>query len=64
MRLAEHFMAFSQEFDKFNKTGARMLDSIYHMMLKLFSNHIFGVKMSRFCHLLGNSIMDIIMLCY
>ena len=24
------------EFNKFNNTGARMLDSIYHMTLKLF----------------------------
>ena len=27
---------FRNEFNKFNKTGARMLDSIYHMTLKLF----------------------------
>ena len=26
---------FCNEFNKFNKTGARMLDSIYHMILKL-----------------------------
>ena len=32
------------EFNKFNDTGARMLDSIYHMTLKLFWNNIFGVK--------------------
>ena len=25
---------FSNEFNKFNNTGARMLDSIYHMTLK------------------------------
>ena len=29
-----------------------MLDSIYHMTLKLLKNHIFSVKTSRFCHLL------------
>ena len=35
-RLAEHFITFSQvEFDKFNNTEAQMLDSIYHMTLKL-----------------------------
>ena len=28
-----------------------MLDSIYHMTLKLFSNHIFGVKTLGFCHI-------------
>ena len=26
---------FHNEFNKFNKTGARMLDSIYHMTLRL-----------------------------
>ena len=38
------------KFNKFNNTGARMLDSIYHIKLKLLENHIFGVKTSRFCH--------------
>ena len=28
-----------------------MLDSIYHMTLKLFSNDIFGVKMLGFCNI-------------
>ena len=54
-----HF--FRNKFYKFNKTGACMLDSIYHMTLKLIKNHIFGVKRSRFCHLLRNVIMDVIM---
>ena len=27
---------FRNEFDKFNNTGAQMLDSFYHMTLKLF----------------------------
>ena len=35
-RLAEHFIAFRNEFNKFNNTGARMLDSIYHMTLRLY----------------------------
>ena len=43
---------FRKEFNKFNNTGARMLDYIYHMTLKLLKNHIFGVRTSRFCHLL------------
>ena len=38
------FDLFRNEFNKFNNTGAQMLDSIYHMTLKLFWNHIFGVK--------------------
>ena len=42
---------FRNEFDTFNNTGARMLDSIYHMTLKLIKNYIFGVKTSRCCNL-------------
>ena len=53
---------FRNEFYKFNTTEARMLDSIYHMTLKLLKNHIFGLKMSRFCHLLRNIMMNVITL--
>ena len=53
---------FRNKFNKFNVTGARMLDSIYHMTSKLFKNHIFGMKTSIFCHLLRNVIMDVITL--
>ena len=35
---------FHNKFNKFNKTGAQMLDSVYHMTLKLFWINIFGVK--------------------
>ena len=43
---------FRNEFNKFNNTGARiMLDSVFHMTLKLFLNHIFGVKTLGFCHM-------------
>ena len=31
---------FHNEFNKFNNTGAQMLDSIYHMTLKLLWNLI------------------------
>ena len=55
---------FRNEFSKFNNTGARMLDFIYHIKLKLKKNHIFGVKKSRFCHLLRNVIIDVITLRY
>ena len=41
-----------------------MLDSVYHMTLKLHKNHIFCVKTSRFCHILRNVIMDVITLHY
>ena len=36
---------FHNEFDKFNNTGAQMLDSIYHMTLKLLWNLISAVKL-------------------
>ena len=42
---------FRNLFNKFNKTGARMLDSVYHMTLKLFLIHIFGVKALGSCHM-------------
>ena len=35
---------FRKEFNKFNNTGARMLDFIYHMTLRLLLNLISGVK--------------------
>ena len=34
---------FRNKFNKFNNTGARTLDSIYHMTIKLFYS-FFGVK--------------------
>ena len=51
---------FHDKFNKFNNTGTRMLDSIYHMVLKLIKNHILGVKTSRFWHLLRNVKMNFI----
>ena len=54
------FSLFRNEFNKFNNTRARMLDSIHHMTLELIKNRIFGVKTLRFCHLLCNVIMDVI----
>ena len=53
---------FLNEFNEFNNTGARMLDYIYHMTLKLLKDHFIFVKTSRFCHLLRNVIMDVITL--
>ena len=58
--LSSILLLFRNKFNKFNNAGARMLDSIYHMTLKLIKNRIFCVKMSRFCHLLCNAIMDLI----
>ena len=37
-------LLFRNKFNKFNNTGAWMLDSIYHMTLNYY---IFGVKTSR-----------------
>ena len=31
---------FRKEFNKFNNSGARMLDSVGHMTIKLFCNHL------------------------
>ena len=53
-------LLFHNKFNKFNNTGAQMLDSIHHMTLKLIKHSIFGMKTSRFCHLLCNVIMDVI----
>ena len=51
---------FRNEFNKFNDTGARMLDSIYHMTQKILKNCIFGLKTSIFLLILLNVIMDVI----
>ena len=51
---------FHNKFNKFNNTRVGMLDSIYHLTSKLIKNHIFGMKTSRFCHLLCNVIMEVI----
>ena len=54
---------FRYEFNKFNNTGAGMLDSIYHMTmmtLKLLKNLIFGVEKSRLLPHLRNNKMDTI----
>ena len=42
---------FRNKFDKFNITGAGMLDSIYHMTLNYFEILFFGRKTLRFCHM-------------
>ena len=50
---------FRNEFNKFNDTGARILDSTYHMTLNILKNCIFGVKTSRLSLILRNAIMDV-----
>ena len=46
---------FRNEFNKFNNTGARMLDSIYHMTYKIILKSYFGVKTLGFCHISRNA---------
>ena len=49
---------FRNEFDKFNNTRAQMLDSIYHMALRLLSNLISAVK--NVMYNVRNVVMDVI----
>ena len=43
---------FLNEFNKFNNTGARMLDSIYHMTFRLLCNLISGGKSHYVCNVI------------
>ena len=47
------FSLFRNEFNTFNNTGLRILDSIFLMTLKLLKNRISGKKMTKFGHLYG-----------
>ena len=49
---------FRNEFNKFNNTRARMLDSIYHMTNTLKS-HFWRKKTLYFCHYNRNVVMDV-----
>ena len=49
---------FRNEFNKFNNTRARMLDSIYHITNTLESH--FWRKTLCFCHHVRNVVMDVI----
>ena len=50
---------FRNEFNKFNNTRARMLDSIYHMTLE-YLNLLFGVNTSIVSLISHNVIMGVI----
>ena len=41
---------FRNKFNKFNNTGTRMLDSMYHMTLKLLSSYFLWANV-RVCHM-------------
>ena len=49
---------FRNEFNKFNNTRTRMLDSIYHMIHNLKSH--FWRKNVMICHHVRNVVMDVI----
>ena len=49
---------FRNKFNKFNNTGARMLDSIYHMTNSLKSH--FWLKNVIICHYVCNVVMNVI----
>ena len=55
VKLAKLLSRFCNDFKRFNDTGARMLDSIYYMTLKLLKNCFFGVKTSQICILFAKS---------
>ena len=42
------YLFFATSLIKFINIGARMLDSVYHVVLKLIKNRIFGVKREDF----------------
>ena len=48
--LSSILSVFHNEFNKFKNTGARMQDSIYHMILKSHFISKFCTKTSRFRH--------------
>ena len=50
---------FHNKLNKFNKTRARMLDSIYHMALRSLWNLISVAKTLFFCHYVRNVVMDV-----
>ena len=49
---------FRNEFNKFNNTRARMLDSIYHMIKSHFCRK--NVILLLFCYYVRNVVMDVI----
>ena len=51
---------FRNEFNKFNNTRARMLDSIYHMTLRYLCSFIADGKTLQYCHYVRCYVMDVI----
>ena len=50
---------FRNKFNKFNKTGAQMLDPTHHMTLKLLRNCIYG-KNAKILPSILDIVMDVI----
>ena len=51
---------FCNEFNIFNNTRARVLDSIYHMTVRFFFKLHFSRKNSYLCHYVCNVVMGVI----
>ena len=51
MRACRAFYLFHNEFNKFNNTVTRMLDSIYHMTFIIILKSYFDVKTLGFCYM-------------
>ena len=51
---------FRNEYNKFNNTRARMLDSFYHYDINITLKFHFCLKTLYFCHYLHNVDMDVI----
>ena len=52
MRVLSSILSLSRnEFNKFNKTGAWLIDSIYHMILKVFFKSYCWREKLGFCHM-------------
>ena len=51
---------FRNEFNKFNNTRARMLDSFYHTTFKITLKSHFCRKTLYFCHYVCNVVMNVI----
>ena len=49
---------FRNKFNKINNTTEQMLDTIYHMTLRLLWNPISAVKALYFCNYVRNIVMD------
>ena len=59
MKLGKHLSLFCNEFEKFNKTVASVLDSIDHMTLNYFEIKLYWRGNIKFCHFVYNVVIEI-----